>query len=213
MTNQNSGCSNLTLIVEISGCSGNITYTNYICVEGPPTAAFTVNPVTFTNSNQTATFSNNSVGATSYSWNFGDGSTSNEENPTHVYSNITENILATLTATSAGGCSSSVSVVINVKNEPVFYVPNSFTPDDDEFNETWGPVFSKGFDAFNFNLFIFNRWGEVVWESHNAKARWDGSFGVSGLDCPDGVYIWKIDFKPIETDEKITLTGTINLIR
>ncbi|NBR15262.1 MAG: hypothetical protein EBU01_11905, partial [Crocinitomicaceae bacterium] len=100
----NSGCSNLTLIVEISGCSGNITYTNYICVEGPPTAAFTVNPVTFTNSNQTATFSNNSVGATSYSWNFGDGSTSNEENPTHVYSNITENILATLTATSAGGC-------------------------------------------------------------------------------------------------------------
>jgi gliding motility-associated-like protein len=100
-----------------------------------------------------------------------------------------------------------------VKNQPVFYVPNSFTPDDDEFNETWGPVFTKGFDAFNFNLLIFNRWGEVVWESHDADARWDGSFGVDGLDCPVGVYVWKIDFKPIETDEKITITGTINLIR
>ena len=158
-------------------------------------------------------FTNTSTGATSYSWDFGDGQTSNEENPSHIYSGINSNILATLTVFSSLGCTNSISVVISYKEETIFYIPNTFTPDEDEFNQTWGPVFSKGFDEFNFNLYVYNRWGEVVWESKDAKGRWDGTYGKRGLKCPQGTYTWRIDYKPLETDEKLTITGQVNLLR
>ena len=92
-------------------------------------------------------------------------------------------------------------------------MPNSFTPDQDEFNQTWGPVFTQGFDPYNFDLFVFNRWGEIVWESHDSQGRWDGTYGNKGRECADGVYTWKISYKPKETDEKIDITGSIRLIR
>jgi gliding motility-associated-like protein len=71
----------------------------------------------------------------------------------------------------------------------------------------------QGFDAFNFDLYVYNRWGELIWESHDAEGRWDGSYGNLGINCPDGVYVWKISYKPKETDKKIVLTGHLNLIR
>ncbi|MBM3453418.1 MAG: hypothetical protein FJX84_09815, partial [Bacteroidetes bacterium] len=73
--------------------------------------------------------------------------------------------------------------------------------------------FTQGFDPHNFDLYVFNRWGEVIWESHDPQDRWDGNYGGGGADCPIGVYTWKINYKPKETDEKIVLSGQINLIR
>lgn len=121
--------------------------------------------------------------------------------------------MVTLYAYSASGCVDSSFVIINYSEDEIFYVPNTFTPDQDEFNQTWGPVFTQGFDPFNFELLIFNRWGEIIWESHDAEGRWDGSYGNSGVDCPDGVYVWKIAYKPKETDKKNIVTGHLTLIR
>ena len=140
-------------------------------------------------------------------------STSTETNPTHYYTNIQGGIIITLTATSALGCIDETTYVINYQEETIFYVPNSFTPDQDEFNQTWGPVFTQGFDPYNFDLYLFNRWGELIWESHDATAQWDGSYGAKALHCPDGIFTWKIVYKPKETDEKKVITGYVNLIR
>jgi len=212
-TFNNPGCYTISLTTSLGTCQGNSTSTNLICVEGAPSTYFSVFPPFFSNSSEFATFNNSTTGATSYTWDFGDGLTSTDFNPTHIYTNINGNILATLTATSPLGCTSSYSVVITYKDETIFYVPNSFTPDEDEFNQTWGPVFTKGFDAYNFSLYIYNRWGELIWESNDANARWDGSYGVNGVKCPQGVYSWKINFKPTETDEKLTINGIVNLLR
>jgi gliding motility-associated-like protein len=212
-TYSNAGCYDISLTVSLGACQSSTTLNDLICAEAAPIALFNVFPNSFSSSTETAQFNNNSIGATSYSWDFGDGQTSTEENPSHIYTGINSNILATLTAVSSLGCTSSFSVVISHQEETIFYVPNTFTPDEDEFNQTWGPVFSKGFDEFNFNLYVYNRWGEVVWESKDAKGRWDGNYGTSGLKCPQGIYTWKIDYKPIETDEKLTITGQVNLLR
>jgi gliding motility-associated-like protein len=184
-----------------------------VCVENSPNAAFTSSILQFSGGPQNVSFTNNSTGADSYFWDFGNGNTSTIISPTNSYYNTTGNTLVTLYALTNNGCIDSASVVITYIEDAIFYVPNTFTPDQDEFNQTWGPVFTQGFDPYNFDLFVFNRWGEVIWESHDATKKWDGTYGPKGLDCPDGVYTWKISFKPKETDKKTSITGSINIIR
>jgi gliding motility-associated-like protein len=208
------GCFDINLTVTNSqGCTASTTVNDLICVEANPIVSFTSSPNVFVDNSHNVNFSNNTIGATEYYWDFGDQSSSAENNPSHLYSNIQSGVLVTLTASSALGCNSQSTIFINYKEQSLFYVPNSFTPDQDEFNQTWGPVFTQGFDPYNFDLFVFNRWGEIVWESHDSQGRWDGTYGNKGRECADGVYTWKISYKPKETDEKIDITGSIRLIR
>ena len=208
-----SGCYDITLVSTLGNCSASTTITNLICVENSPTASFNSSSSNINGSNQSISFYNNSTGADTYLWNFGEFEQSNQSSPVVNFENISENTLVTLYAFSSNGCVDSTSIIINYNEDEIFYVPNSFTPDQDEYNQTWGPVFTQGFDPFNFNLTVFNRWGELIWESNDASARWDGTYSEMGQDCPDGVYVWKISYKPKDTDRKIIVSGHLTLIR
>jgi gliding motility-associated-like protein len=70
---------------------------------------------------------------------------------------------------------------------------------------------SEGYDINGFNFTIFNRWGEVVWESNDPNGRWDGTF--NNKMCTDGVYIWKLTFNVFNNDGKITNHGHLTIIR
>jgi gliding motility-associated-like protein len=209
----NAGCFDITLTATNQGCIQSTTIPDMICVETAPSVFFSASPTILENSEQQVIFTNNTIGGVNYSWNLGDGSSSTEMNLNHLYSNINGNYAVTLTSSTALGCSSSYTVTLTYIDNPVFYIPNTFTPEEDQFNQTWGPVFTSGFDPFNFDLFIYNRWGELIWESHDSKERWDGSFGVKGTKVPSGIYSYKIRFKPTNTDEKVTVSGHINLMR
>jgi gliding motility-associated-like protein len=114
----------------------------------------------------------------------------------------------------ANGCvSESVTTSFTVSRCPqlLYYVPNTFTPDGNQHNQTWRPVFTSGFDPEEFHLTVFNRWGEIVWESYWAEAAWDGTY--NNALCADGVYTYKIWFGDKNTDAKYTITGHITLIR
>ena len=93
----------------------------------------------------------------------------------------------------------------------IFYVPNAFTPDGDEFNNTFQPVFAQGFDAFEYELLIFDRWGEIIFESHDPNIGWDGTY--HGKICQDGVYVWKIGIKLANVDDRIEKVGHVTLIK
>jgi gliding motility-associated-like protein len=109
--------------------------------------------------------------------------------------------------------SEPVTYTVTVKqcDELIYYVPNAFTPDGDERNQTWGPVFTAGFDPYRFHLFIVNRWGEIVWESYDHTAKWNGVY--AGKLCVDGVYTWSIDFGDKWNDARYTATGHVTIIR
>jgi gliding motility-associated-like protein len=62
-------------------------------------------------------------------------------------------------------------------------------------------------------VFIFDRWGEIVWENHDYQRGWDGTYGEKGVKAPDGVYIWRIEYKPVENDKKIVVMGHLTLMR
>jgi gliding motility-associated-like protein len=95
----------------------------------------------------------------------------------------------------------------------VYWVPNTFTPDGDQHNQSFKPVFFSGYDPYEFAMYIFDRWGELVYETRNVKFGWDGSTGRSGKKAPDGVYTWKIVFKTLNNDEKIMEMGHVTLLR
>jgi gliding motility-associated-like protein len=190
-----------------------MTFTDYICVQPDPLASFSVSPQSFSDVNQLVSFSNNSIGAVQYIWDFGDGSTSQNIDPAHLYSETESGILVTLIAISEFGCTDSIQVVIPYDEQEIFYVPNTFTPDGDNFNQIFTPVFYSGYDPYNFEMLIFNRWGEIIFETKNAEKGWDGSYGLGGVKVQDGIYTWKITYKNPETDERKIAFGHVTLLR
>ena len=216
-TFQNGGTYDVTLTTtSVNGCTNVVTYTDYIYVEDAPNAAFTPSSSVLSfNLIFEILFDNASTGAVSYVWDFGDGSpTTTQENPSHDFPNEGQGTyLVELIAFSSLGCSDTAWRSIVVNEELIFYVPNTFTPDSDDFNETFNAVFTAGYDPYDFNLFIFNRWGEVIWESHDDSVGWDATYGTDGRDVQGGTYTWKIDFKTTQTDERILVVGHVNVLR
>ena len=212
------GCHDVELTVTFAnGCVNSLNLPNLICVEASPMASFVAVPSVINQYDSETSFQNMTIGAVSYVWNFGDGSsTSTDINPTHDYAGMPlGNYEVILVATSLSGCIDSVSSVIQIKEDLVFYIPNCFTPDDDEHNQFFQPIFTSGFDPFDFTLLIYNRWGELVFESHDAKVGWDGGYGGQSeiSTVQDGIYTWKIEFKTSDTDERKMVVGHVNVLR
>lgn len=112
------------------------------------------------------------------------------------------------------GCPSdpeTFTVYVKPCSNLIFWVPNTFTPNGDEYNTLWGPVFSNYDDIDLFNLVVFNRWGNLIWESNNPAGRWDGTYDLK--PCLDGIYTWKIVFSTKNTDEIKEFHGFITLIK
>jgi gliding motility-associated-like protein len=85
-----------------------------------------------------------------------------------------------------------------------------FTPDDDEFNQVW-TFYISGIDVYDFSLRLFNRWGEVIWESHDPSVSWDGTY--HGEIVPDGTYTWFMECADSYNDKRYTFQGHVNIIR
>ena len=207
------GCNDVSLeITSPEGCSTIYNLDDLVCVYPEPTASFSVTPQILTTLNPTANFTNTSIGNATQTWSFGDDSgTTGSLNPSHTYPSEMGYYVVSLTVANSNGCLDSISQTILVDNQVIYYVPNTFTPDGDLFNETFKPVFTEGFDVYNYNLLIFNRWGEIIFESNNAKHGWDGTYG--GQLCPSGTYVWQIRYKENGKDRHQEIRGHFNLMR
>ena len=213
-TFENGGTYDVTLTTTSgTGCVNTITYTDYIYVEETPIASFSPSTNHLSTMYTGVDFANTSQGAVNYVWDFGDNSAiSAEENPTHVFPDTEGGAyVVELIAYSPLGCTDTAWATINIVEELIFYVPNSFTPDGDMYNEYFEPVFTSGYDPYDFEMLIFNRWGEIIWESHDASVGWDGTYG--GTIVQDGTYTWKIEFKTTINDERRMLIGHVNVLR
>ena len=209
------GLYSVSLAVTTSfGCYATTTYTDYVNVSPLPIASFSFAPQIIDIDDTEVEFTNHSDYADSYEWDFGDNSTvSNLIHPTHIFPQVPDDFLVTLIATNNGGlCADTAQQVITIQDVLIFYVPNVFTPDHDDFNEVFQPVFTSGFDPFDFHLMIFNRWGEVIFESYDATKGWDGTYSDQGL-VQDDVYIWQIEFKETMSDKRHTHRGHVTVLK
>jgi len=114
----------------------------------------------------------------------------------------------------SNGCASPPQfnvVTIAQCPELLFYIPNSFTPDGDEHNNSFKWTFTSGFDPYDFHVEIYNRWGEMIYESYDHNDYWDGTY--NNTPCTPGLYNYKIQFGSKKDDGEYEFAGSINLIR
>ncbi len=217
-TYNSDACFDVTLTVtSAEGCINSLTKSSMICVYETPVAGFDASSTIVETSDANVLFTNTSSGATNYFWDFGDETESSIEiNPEHDYATADfGNYLVSLIASTPMGCSDTATTIIQVSEYLLFFIPNSFTPDGNNFNQTFKPIFTAGFDPFSYTLSIYNRWGELLYVSHDSNVGWDGSYGIDNAikDIPEGVYTWKIEFKSSQNDEHKLFTGSVNLMR
>jgi gliding motility-associated-like protein len=177
-------------------------------VHSKPSAAFTTQPVP-PQFNTPTVFINNSTGATHYLWLFGDGdstSKSTADTAIHQYEE-TGTFNACLIAINQYGCSDTVCHPVDALINPLLDVPNAFTPGRFGQNSI---IQVKGFGIASMNWKIYNRWGQVVFQSNSPNFGWDGTF--KGVPQPMDVYVYTLD-ATFFNGKKITRKGDITLIR
>jgi gliding motility-associated-like protein len=93
-----------------------------------------------------------------------------------------------------------------------FYIPNSFTPDSDDLNDTWGPK-GTNYEYESYNVQVYDRWGKMVWQTDNPNNYWDGIDQSSLEPVKQGTYIYQFILKQFNTFEPKQITGSITLYR
>lgn len=187
-------------------CSTQRSDSKLVTVNALPEPAFTIEPPQATILNPYFDFVDASLNTSSWLWNFGDGGTSTEQFATHTYL-VPGYFTVQLIATSDKGCVDSTYSEVYVENVVTFYIPNSFTPNEDGYNDEFGPI---GYSVEGYNLNIFNRWGQSVFNSTGLFDKWNGT-DSGGAKLPDGVYVYQL--KVLNDPENKIRTGTVTLLR
>jgi len=173
-----------------------------------PTADFSFSPYPTTIFDPHIQFYDLTTGANiaSWTWSFGDGDSSNLQNPLHTYPD-TGLFYPNLHVLSDYGCWNIIWKVIYISPEYLIYVPNAFTPNGDNNNEIFLP---KGEGIKEYTLRIFDRWGQQIFQSNDIMVGWDGKKGDTYLQ--EDVYVWAIELRNIKGEPK-QLSGVVSLIK
>ena len=196
-----------TIVGEVNGCFESIE-TVVTVFETSSIHAWATPSVVY-NSNPEVTFGTNTTG--SISWLLEDQELSNQANFTHLFSEIPNSYTVILETVSEDGCLVEIPVQITILEDFLYYVPNAFTPDGNEFNNVFLPIITFGIDLTTYELEIYDRWGELLFVSHDSEVGWDGTY--AGQYCKEGVYTWKLQFKSKYSDKKKIDVGSVSLLR
>jgi gliding motility-associated-like protein len=137
----------------------------------------------------------------------GDGDTlMNTLGGTHEYTNSGVYTITQYVSNSYG-CSDTLQKVVRIDGQFTIYIPNAFSPNRDGINDSFG---AKGTMVNNFTMYIFDRWGELIFTGHDINDLWDGS-DPSGKRSQVDVYVYKIVYDEPGGDQK-QVVGTVALI-
>lgn len=160
--------------------------------------------------NPTFQFIDNTPGIVSWNWDFGDGNTSTEQNPSHDFYTFGVRDV-TLTVADAFGCTSTYNCKIQIIDDIRFYCPNAFTPDGDGINDDFAPSI-VGHLPGTFEMQIYDRWGELVFTSNDLEDEWLGYVKGSEKLADSGVYAVHITYQTFNQEEH-TYQGMVVLVR
>ena len=161
----------------------------------------------------TISFINSSTGPIKkWFWDFGNGQTNTQQNPpwqSYPSSSSITNYPIRLSVTDSIGCSDTTYRLIKVAPNCYIAVASAFTPNGDGLNDYLYPL--NAYKASNLLFRIFNRFGQLIFETTDWTKKWDGKF--KGLQQPSGTYVWTLDYTDNTTQKRISQKGTTVLIR
>lgn len=196
------------------GCKSDTIYPNYIEVWPVPIANFDAFPQLVTLLDPTVSFTNTSIGAVNYFWDFGDYSSkannSTFAHPSHTYEYIGK-YPVNMVAINEFGCKDTLMKWIEVWNDVAVYIPNTFTPDGNGINDEFKPK-GYGIKEEPYKMEIFDRWGELLYTSENFHKGWNGTVKGTAVIAEEGVYIYKLNVTDLDGNKKYYV-GHVNLLK
>lgn len=190
-TYDNAGTYDITITAtSLEGCVTDSVFSQHITVHPTPVATFNADPTLTTLLQARITFEDHSFqNIINWTWNFGDGSGSTIQHPSHVYSD-TGVYLVQLLVENEFGCFDDASRLIEIDPDFTFYIPNAFSPNDDGINDFF-QGYGEGFHRDSYIMRIFDRWGEEIYTTRNYDLPWNGIY--QGRPVESSVYVYRIE--------------------
>jgi len=199
----------------VYGCNYTTVLHDFFKVNSNPISHFYVagNPTTiFETTLQAHQLASNDVVKWEWISPYSEPSYSNSENPIFSFpEGVIERYPVTLIVTSYFGCVDTLTLDVIVEDAILFYVPNTFTPDDDPYNQTWKFAVQGG-DLHDFELEVLDRWGKSIWKTNDPLKGWDGRL-KNGEMAKAGTYIWRAHVKHKHDDGRNEYNGIISLLK
>jgi gliding motility-associated-like protein len=206
------GCYDLTLtVVAANGCIATNTVADAVCIVAGPTASFTSTTPEIDFETGAITFTNTSINEDQVLWEFGDGTQSTITDPTHFYTAQTYGSYdVTLFAIDSNGCIDSITQTFELNDDLKVNVPNSFTPNGDGLNDEFIPIFNMANSVKEYRFEVYNRWGQIVFETNDITLGWDGKY--KGKICQTGTYNWIVYYQDYDKNP-YNINGHANLLK
>jgi gliding motility-associated-like protein len=187
-----SGTFTVALSVTANGCEHSVIYSNYIEVYPVPISAFSSSGTNLTEGEATVFFTDMSSGTSNWYWDFGtEDGFSTEQHPEYTY--LSTGIFSVWQyVENEWGCRDSSTIVVSIQPSVTFYIPNAFSPNGDGINDVFHP-YGYNVETENYQMTIYDRWGNVIFISNSLNTPWDGtSFNSNGNIVQPGVYVYQI---------------------
>ncbi len=195
-------------VISDCGISDMLTVNGLITVYITPIADFSAVPQSTSIIFPTISFTDLSTDATDWYWTFGDGDSSYIQNPTHTYSDTGTFYVTLVVINDSYNCSDSISKYVTINPEFVFYVPNTFTPNANGKNDIFN---GYGMSIAEYELYIYNRWGGLVFKSNDMYEGWDGTSMFGDKTVQQGVYVYLFILKD-KLSKKHEIIGHVTLL-
>jgi gliding motility-associated-like protein len=195
-----------------NGCGVTVETAQPVQVAAQPTAAFTIVGDNVSTFNPTAAFDNESIGAAWFLWDFaGLGSSSAVDTQFTFPFDVEADYPVCLIAYATPTCTDTTCAELLVPANAAVFTPNAFSPDGDRINDDFAPV-ASGVDPSDYEFFIVDRWGKLVFSTRDPALRWDGNLD-GGIPAPVGVYVWKLTVKDAISGNRAEYMGHVTLVR
>jgi len=192
------------------GCFTSAFFPQLVTVRESPISDFTFSPQTVNSFNPTVDFTELATDAIAFEWIFDDEGFSFDPNPTYTFRDTGLQVVS-LVVTHPSGCKDTSVQIIDIVPEVTFFLPNAFTPNGDDVNDFFlGAGFKGG--IVNFDLSVWNRWGEQIFQTSNPDEGWNGRKDNVGSEVQNGVYVYQLSYTN-PRGENISSRGFVTLIR
>jgi gliding motility-associated-like protein len=185
-----------------------------VTVHPKPNPSFNASPNPASVFDPTISFTDHTNGGVKWDWTLGDknNTPSTQQNPSFTYPDSIGTYKIRLIVTNQFGCIDTTYGTVVIKGEYTFFIPNTFTPNGDGTNDYFFPK-GTGIDETDYDLWIFDRWGNLIWHTETWGEQWDGRANYGENVAQIDTYVWKVHVREKDAQIIHNYIGHVNIVK